>query len=241
MVHKLIHRAEGREGSEQGWLRLYHSFSKADFTNPQMVGFGALRRLDDGVLEAGGSGREARPGAPMDVLEVQLYGQVEHRVEGGAHLVVSATPESNDATVRYAGPATAYLDKNTSHADRAEHLQLWIEPQVDLPRHAHHKIALRRADRHNRLQIFAGPEGEKGQLRLRREAYASLASLDAGAQVRYPLHGTGNGVYVFVIDGGATVADEQLSRRDAIGITGAAYIDVVGRSRTEVLLIEVPM
>jgi len=97
-------------------------------------------------------------------------------------------------------------------------------------------------DRKNKFATIVSPNIADSQaVLIHQDAYFNLADLDAGISTNYTLHGQGNGVYIFVLEGSLQIAGEVINRRDAIGIWEIEDIDVQATSDAKVLLIEVPM
>jgi len=92
----------------------------------------------------------------------------------------------------------------------------------------------------NKFQTVVSPE-DPSAVWINQDAFFSLANLDAGTELTYEVKKTGNGVYLFVLNGDITIADEKLDTRDAIGVTEANSVDLKANSYAEVLAIEVPM
>ena len=140
-----------------------------------------------------------------------------------------------------AGSGITHSEFNASHEEEVRFLQIWVEPlrRNITPRYNQRSFAV--AERQNRWQTIVAPDDSPGALGINQDAWFSLANLDAGSRLSYQLNKHANGIYLFVIEGAVSVAEQQLRRRDGLGLTGSEEIQLEAETPTELLLIDVPM
>lgn len=218
------------------WLDTYHSFSFGHFYDPELMGFGALRVVNDDTIAPGqGFGKHSH--ANMEIITIPLSGAVEHQDNTGAHGVTPA----GSVQVMSAGSFVAHSEFNASKTEPLTLFQIWIETRdIGIPARYDEK-AFGPAQERAGWQLIVSPDGRDGSLMIHQDAFLSLRTLPAGATADYQRFGEGNGIYCLVIDGELTVEGQVLSRRDAIGITEKELISLQTEKPSRVLVVEVPM
>lgn len=235
MTTTTLHKAETRGHADHGWLDSHHTFSFANYYDPQRVHFGALRVLNDDIV-TGGMGFGTHPHDNMEIISIPLKGALEHKDSMGNTGVIT----KGEVQVMSAGTGIRHSEFNHSKTEMVNFLQLWIFPKLKniAPRYDQKLFDL--AERQNKIQILVSPD-EENTLHINQDAWLSMADLDADKKVNYKIHKPGNGVYIFIIDGNIETGDLQLMKRDGAGITDADEITINAKSRSEILFIEVPM
>nr|WP_246789219.1 pirin family protein [Akkermansia glycaniphila] len=231
----IIDKADSRGHANHGWLNTSHTFSFADYYNPQRMHFGALRVLnDDTVIPR--SGFDTHPHKNMEVVSIPLKGCLRH----GDSLENSHIIEPGQIQVMSAGSGIYHSEYNASSDENLEFLQIWVIPdQTDTPpRYADYDI--RPLLKHNEISTFIAPGTA---IALRQQAWFSWAELDRGTTCTYRLKGKQTGVYIFVIEGSIAIDETEalLDRRDGAGITDIDALTVTARKPSTILLIEVAL
>lgn len=231
----IIDKADSRGHANHGWLNTSHTFSFADYYNPQRMHFGALRVLnDDTVIPR--SGFDTHPHKNMEVVSIPLKGCLRH----GDSLENSHIIEPGQIQVMSAGSGIYHSEYNASSDENLEFLQIWVIPdQTDTPpRYADYDI--RPLLKHNEISTFIAPGTA---ITLRQQAWFSWAELDRGTTCTYRLKGKQTGVYIFVIEGSIAIdaTEALLDRRDGAGITDIDALTVTARKPSTILLIEVAL
>lgn len=239
-MHKVIHRADSRGAADHGWLKSRHTFSFADYYDPERMNFGALRVLNDDVI-SGGSGFGTHPHQNMEIVSIPLSGSLKHRDSTGETHVIA----ENDVQLMSAGTGISHSEFNGSPTEPTNFLQIWILPKrLNVPPRYHQKT-FDASSRNGRFQTVISPDGKDGSLVINQDAYFSLAVLENGAGLTYNWQIEGNGLYLFVLRGAIESASERLEKRDALGLTGANEVSLRSApthgGASEILAIEVPM
>ncbi|UOQ75964.1 pirin family protein [Hymenobacter sp. 5516J-16] len=235
-MQTLLHTAASRGHASHGWLTSYHTFSFAGYQNPERVHFGVLRVLNDDTV-AGGMGFGTHPHDNMEIISIPLSGTLEHKDSAGNHGII----RSGDVQVMSAGTGIAHSEKNHSWQEEVKFLQIWVFPNKRNATPRYDQQTFRAEDRHNRFQQVLSPNPDDAGVWIHQDAWFHLADFDAGFAAAYQVKKPGNGVYVFVLEGDATVGGQALHRRDGFGIWDTDSFTVQADSTTRLLLMEVPM
>ena len=173
----IIDRASSRGHANHGWLNTYHTFSFANYFNPDRMQFGALRVLnDDTVLPEEGFG--THPHKNMEVISIPLKGQLRH----GDSLNNSHTITRGEIQVMSAGTGIQHSEFNGSSTEPLEFLQIWVIPdRVNTPPR-YRDYDIKPLLKHNEISTFLAPETD---ISIMQQAWFSWAELDRGVEREY--------------------------------------------------------
>lgn len=233
----VVHRAGSRGHANYGWLDTYHTFSFAEYYNPERMSFGALRVLNDDVIE-GGTGFGMHPHKNMEIISIPLSGNLEHRDSTGNIEVI----REDDVQVMSAGSGITHSEYNYNKDSNTNFLQIWVMPHTQNVKPEYAQMHFPENERHNRLTQLVSPvNSDEPGLKIHQNARFFRGSFETGENFGYDLSGRSNGLYLFVIDGKVKVGSETLNRRDGIAISDAALISIEPLGKSDVLLMELPM
>ncbi|MDP4290485.1 MAG: pirin family protein [Bacteroidota bacterium] len=236
MTNTVLHKAETRGHANHGWLNSMHTFSFANYYNPQRMHFGALRVLNDDTVEAG-MGFDKHPHDNMEIVSIPLEGDLEHKDSMNNVSVI----KYGDIQVMSAGTGIFHSEYNRNKDRRVKFLQIWVIPNKKNVTPRYDQITLNIADRHNKLQQILSPNPDDAGVWIYQNAWFHLGLFDKGVSADYQVKANGNGVYAFVLSGDVTINGQALKARDGYGIWDVDKIDIHAVSDTEFLLMEVPM
>lgn len=231
----IIHKAESRGHANHGWLDSYHTFSFAGYYDPDRVHFGALRVLNDDVVQPS-MGFGTHPHDNMEIVTIPIEGALAHKDSTGRQ----ETIHTNDVQIMSAGSGIQHSEFNASTDKLVNLLQIWVFPKERDIEPRYGQKTYKPEDRVNKWKTVVAPD-DADALWINQDAYFSLTKLEKGKSLDYTIKQQGNGAYVFIIDGKATIEGNNLDKRDAIGISEAEKIKVSATEDAEILLIEVPM
>lgn len=237
MPNIILHKSDTRGAANHGWLDAKHSFSFANYYNPERMHFGALRVLNDDRIAAG-MGFGTHPHDNMEIITIPLEGDLEHKDSMGNTSVI----RHGDIQVMSAGTGIQHSEFNHNKDSEVKLLQIWLFPnkQGVTPRYDQLKLEL--SDRDNKLQQILSPSPDDAGVWIHQNAWFHLGKFDRGKTFQYDLKDKSNGVYAFVISGDFEIEHQLLNRRDAMGIWDIDKISLESKSNhSEILLIEVPM
>lgn len=233
----VLHKADTRGSANHGWLQSKHTFSFANYYNPERMNFGLLRVLnDDTVSEAQGFG--THPHRDMEIISIPLEGDLEHKDSMGTSAII----KQGDIQVMSAGTGIMHSEYNANKDKPVKFLQIWVFPNKKgvIPRYD--QITLDLEDRKNKLQQVLSPNPEDAGVWVHQNAWFNMTALEAGKSLTYELNDAeNNGVYAFVLEGEVTVNGQALEKRDGFGLWNLNQLDITADSNTELLLMEVPM
>lgn len=222
----LLHLAKNRGFRNHDWLKTAHSFSFANYWDPNKMGFGVLRVLNDDTIAAG-HGFDLHPHRDMEIVTIPLSGSLKHEDNKGHKGVIGP----GAVQVMSAGTGIVHSEFNASETEPVSLFQLWIEPdQLDHdPRYEDKQFP---APVKNEFQLLVSPDGREGSLMVHQQAFISLGQFDAGVRKTYDVRRKNNGVYLMVVEGEVEIDGKTLGERDAIGIWGLAKSTSISKNRT---------
>lgn len=234
-MKKVLHTSDSRGHSVHRWLDSRHTFSFADYYDPQRVHFGALRVLNDDRV-APGEGFQTHPHKNMEIVSIPLKGYLSH----GDSRQNSRTISVGDIQVMSAGTGIYHSEMNGSRSEPVEFLQIWIMPKERNTPPRYQDYDVRGLMKKNELALIVSPDGST-PASLLQDAWFSLGEVEAGQKIEYRLHRPDTGVYVFVIEGEVKVDDLTLGKRDGLGLSETKNVTLETTKSSKILLIEVPV
>jgi redox-sensitive bicupin YhaK (pirin superfamily) len=236
MANSILHKAETRGHADHGWLNSYHTFSFANYYNPERMHFGVLRVLNDDTVAAG-MGFNTHPHDNMEIISIPLEGDLEHKDNMGNVAVI----RNGDIQVMSAGTGIQHSEFNKNNDRLTKFLQIWVFPNQRNVKPRYDQITLNLKDRHNKLQQIVSPNPNDPGVWIYQDAWFHLGTFDKGVAQEYAIKKKGNGVYAFVLNGNLTIDNQKLSVRDGFGIWDVNKIKITATEKSEFLLMEVPM
>ena len=235
-MKKTFHPSAARGEANHGWLHAKHSFSFAQFFNPERIQFGALRVLNDDVI-APGMGFGTHPHNNMEIITIPLKGALEHK-DSMDNIGVVAVDEIQ---VMSAGTGVSHSEYNKNKDQPLNLLQLWVLPnqQNVVPRYDQKNI--KSLKKTNALYPVISPNHDNTGMWIHQDAWFHLGDFNQKTTVPYSLHKKGNGVYAFMIEGRASIEGESLEKRDALGVWETEGFSITAEKNSRILLVEVPM
>jgi len=235
-MKKILHKSETRGDANHGWLHSKHTFSFANYYDPQRMNFGVLRVLNDDKV-SGGMGFGTHPHQNMEIISIPLSGDLEHQDSMGNTTVI----KEGDIQVMSAGTGVQHSEYNKNKDEEVRFLQIWVIPHTQNVEPRYDQITLKKEDRKNKLQQVLSPNKEDAGVWIHQDAWFNMVDLDADKAVTYDFNLASNGLYLFVLEGSVEVADEKLERRDGLGIFDTQSITLKASEQASVLLMEVPI
>lgn len=236
MANTILHKANTRGDANHGWLHSKHTFSFANYYNPERMHFGVLRVLNDDIV-APGMGFGTHPHDNMEIISIPLEGDLEHKDNMGNVTVI----KNGDIQVMSAGTGITHSEYNKNKDKQVKFLQIWVFPNKKSVKPRYDQITLKLNDRKNKFQQILSPNTDDDGVWIHQNAWFHLADFDKGTSKEYKFKSKGNGLYVFILKGQLKVMDQILETRDGFGIWDTDKVTISAQSQTEFLLMEVPM
>lgn len=226
--------ASDRGHANHGWLDTWHTFSFADYHDPQEMGFSVLRVINDDTI-AGGAGFGTHPHRDMEIITYVLEGGVAHRDSMGTGSVI----RPGDVQRMSAGTGVTHSEFNAEKTRSTRLLQIWILPARHGLAPSYEQKTFDDAEKRGRLRLVADAEGRDGAVTVHQDIrlYAGLFDGDETAELALA---TGRKAYVHLARGKLTVNGEALSEGDGLKLVDAAVVRVERGANAEVLVFDLP-
>jgi redox-sensitive bicupin YhaK (pirin superfamily) len=237
MNNAVLHQSATRGHANHGWLDSHHTFSFANYYNPERMHFGVLRVLNDDRV-APGMGFGTHPHDNMEIISIPLEGDLEHRDSMGNVAVI----KRGDIQVMSAGKGITHSEYNANKDQQVKFLQIWVFPNKKNVEPRYDQLTLVEKDRHNTLQQVLSPNVADEGVWIHQQAWFHIGKFDKGHSAEYKLKRSGNGVYAFVLSGEWEIEGQQLATRDGFGIWDIQSLNIKALTQdAEILLMDVPM
>ncbi len=235
-MKSILHKANTRGNANHGWLNSKHTFSFANYYNPERMHFGVLRVLNDDIV-AGGMGFGKHPHDNMEIISIPLSGDLEHQDNMGNTSVI----KENDVQVMSAGTGVYHSEYNKNKEKEVNFLQIWIFPNKKNVQPRYDQIAFKPEDRINKWQQVLSPNENNEGVWIHQDAWFNRSTLTENKSLNYKINKPGNGVYIFVLDGEVSVNGQDLEKKDGFGVWETEAFTFATKQGAELLVMEVPM
>ena len=233
-----LRRSEERGHADHGWLNTYHTFSFANYFDPDHMGFRTLRVLnDDRVVPGRGFGPHGH--RDMEILSYVLEGSLSHKDSTGElHILGPNMIQSMSA-----GTGVIHSEANGSKTEPVHFLQIWIEPSVADAKPSYEQFAYDPEEKKGRLRLIAGPHknGPERAAVINQNAWIYASVLAPGQAVQQPL-ASGRHAWLHVAQGNITLNGQPLKEGDGAAISGEKQLKLAGAAPQggEFLLFDLP-
>jgi redox-sensitive bicupin YhaK (pirin superfamily) len=227
-----IRKSEERGAADHGWLNAKHTFSFASYHDPEHMGFGPLRVINEDRI-AGGGGFATHPHENMEIVTYVMSGALEHKDSMGNRGVIKA----GDIQYMSAGTGVRHSEFNGSASEEAHLYQIWIEPDEvgHAPRYAQQSLIGKVSP--NALNLFVSKDGRDGSTAIRRDADVYTATLEKGASLNH-VFGEGRVGWLQLARGSIEVGGASLGPSDGAAIEDETDITVQAKEEAEFLLFD---
>ncbi len=227
-----VRKADARGHANHGWLDSFHTFSFANYYEPDEMGFGTLRVINEDRV-APGKGFGTHPHRDMEIISYVLEGALEHRDSMGTGSVI----KPGDVQRMSAGTGVTHSEYNHSPADLVHFLQIWIEPKQRGIAPSYEQKNFPLEAKAGKLKLVASPDGRDGSVTINQDAwmYAGvLGANDSVTQVLDPSHRA----YLHVARGEVEANGRKLGPGDGLKITAETEINLTNANNAEVIVFD---
>lgn len=235
-MNSVIHKANTRGHANHGWLDTHHTFSFANYHNPERMHFGVLRVLNDDRVAAG-KGFGTHPHDNMEIISIPLAGDLEHQDSMGNKAVI----KEGDVQVMSAGTGIQHSEYNRNQDQEVKFLQIWLFPNQKNVKPRYDQISLADIKKTNEFYQVLSPNADDQGVWIHQNAWFHLGEFTENKALNYELKAKGNGLYVFVLEGEVSVEEHSLQKRDGIGLWDTDQVKFNTKANSRLLLMEVPM
>lgn len=229
-----IRKSTDRGHANHGWLDTYHSFSFADYFDPEETGYSVLRVINDDRIAPGG-GFPTHGHANMEIITYLLEGALQHRDSTGSASVIRA----GEVQRMSAGRGIAHSEFNASQDEPVHLLQIWLLPDQTNVVPGYEQKNFPAAEKRGRLRLIASPDGREDSLSLHQDAFLYATLLGEGETLSHPLR-SGRHAYLHLAHGALSLNGESLAGGDGARIEDVPEIRLEGRGEAEILLFDLP-
>ena len=231
-----LFRANSRGYANHGWLESYHTFSFANYHNPNRVHFGVLRVLNDDRV-APGRGFDTHRHDNMEIISIPLSGDLEHKDSMGNTTVI----QNGDIQVMSAGTGVSHSEYNRSKEEEVKFLQIWIFPRERQLTPRYDQISINSLHQKNKFFQIVSPHPKDDGIWIHQDVWFYKGDFENGISQEYQVHQKGQGIFIFVLEGELLVGNNTLQTRDAVGIEDATSVQITAAKPSDFMIIEVPM
>ena len=232
----IYHAADSRGDANHGWLKSKHTFSFANYHNPECMGFGALRVINDDFV-IGGQGFGKHSHRDMEIISIPLSGKLGHGDNIGNNGII----ETGEIQVMSAGTGITHSEMNGDDTEAVKFLQIWVIPNKMNVEPRYQQIRMDDILKPNEFNQVLSPNADDAGVWIHQDAWFSMGDFDKGITQTYELKNPNNGVYIFVISGKVVVNGNTLDTRDGHGVWDTKNFTMDVEEDAKVLLMEVPM
>jgi redox-sensitive bicupin YhaK (pirin superfamily) len=227
-----LRKSQERGYADHGWLKSYHSFSFANYHDPQHMGFGNLRVINEDRI-APGKGFGTHGHRDMEIISYVLEGNLAHKDTLGN---VKGIPPG-DVQRMSAGTGVQHSEFNHAPDQTTHFLQIWIEPNVTGIPAGYEQKTFPDSEKRGRLRLVASPDASEGSVTIHADARLYAGLFDAGESCNLPL-APGRKGYVHVVRGEIDVNGKRLAAGDAAKLDGETRIELSSGKQAEVLVFD---
>ena len=229
-----IRRSAERGHFDHGWLDTRHTFSFADYLDPDHMGFRALRVINEDRVRPG-QGFGTHGHRDMEILSYVLSGVLSHRDSGGG----TGQLRPGEVQRMSAGTGIRHSEFNGSDAEPVHFLQIWLHPDRPGHRPSYEQRSFPEPERRGRLRLVASPDGAQGSTTIHQDARVYASLLQEGSAVEQALP-PGRHAWVQVARGAVLLNGERLSAGDGAAVSDERLLKLsaAGPGEAEILLFD---
>lgn len=229
-----IRRTSERGHFDHGWLKTYHTFSFADYHDPDWMGFRVLRVINEDWVQPG-KGFGTHPHRDMEIITYVLEGALEHKDSmGNGSAIIPGEVQRMSA-----GTGVTHSEFNHSKKEPVHLLQIWILPEKRGITPGYEQKMFSAEEKTGRLRLIASRDGREGSVKIHQDVNLFATTLKTGEKVELKLE-PGRHAWVQVARGQVSVNGENLEAGDGAALTQEKSVVLSGRSESEALLFDLP-
>jgi len=227
-----IRPANERGHANFGWLNSRHTFSFGNYFDPDFMGFGPLRVINEDQVKPG-QGFGTHGHSDMEIISYVLDGALEHKDSLGTGSII----RPGDVQRMTAGTGVRHSEFNASDTDPVHFLQIWILPEKDGLEPSYEQKAFSEDEKRGQLRLVGSRDGREGSVTIHQDVDLYATVLGTGDEVSYEI-GEGRYGWVQVARGSARLDDRELAAGDGVALTGARSVKLAGINDAEILLFD---
>jgi redox-sensitive bicupin YhaK (pirin superfamily) len=227
-----LRKSEQRGHANHGWLDSYHTFSFANYYDPEQMGFRALRVINEDFIQQGmGFGTHSHK--DMEIITYVLEGALEHKDSMGNSSVIYP----GEVQRLSAGTGITHSEFNHSKVDLAHILQIWILPDRSGLEPEYEQKAFTTAEKQDRLRLVVSKDGRDNSVTAHQDLNIYAAIISPQSEIAYTI-ASNRYIWVQIARGSVVLDDLTLAAGDAVAIQTAQTIHLLGQDEAEVLIFD---
>ncbi len=227
-----LRKSEQRGHANHGWLDSYHTFSFANYYDPEQMGFRALRVINEDFIQQGmGFGTHSHK--DMEIITYVLEGALEHKDSMGNSSVIYP----GEVQRLSAGTGITHSEFNHSKVDLAHILQIWILPDRSGLEPEYEQKAFTTAEKQDRLRLVVSKDGRDNSVTAHQDLNIYAAIISPQSEIAYTI-ACNRYIWVQIARGSVVLDDLTLAAGDAVAIQTAQTIHLLGQDEAEVLIFD---
>jgi quercetin 2,3-dioxygenase len=229
-----VRKSEDRGKANFGWLDSRHSFSFGQYQDPDHMGFGPLRVINDDRVAPGG-GFPTHPHSDMEIISYVIEGALEHKDSLGTGSVI----RPGDVQRMSAGSGIRHSEFNASKTEPVHFLQIWVIPEAKGIAPGYEQKTFSDADKRGKLRLVGSRDGRDGSVTIHQDVDFYAALLSQGQSITHDV-ASGRAAWVQVASGSVTLNGETLRAGDGAAVTSLGSLRLEGKELTaaEVLVFD---
>jgi redox-sensitive bicupin YhaK (pirin superfamily) len=227
-----VRKAEDRGHFDHGWLSTYHTFSFADYQDPDHMGFRSLRVINEDQVQPG-QGFGTHGHRDMEIITCVLEGTLQHKDSLGNGSII----KPGELQRMSAGTGIRHSEFNPSATEWVHLYQIWLLPDRRGVTPSYEQRVFTEVDRAGRLRLVASPDGADGSLRIHQDARLFLTTLSQGQTASHSLE-HGRAAWVQVLRGRTTLNGNALVAGDGAAVIEEAKLEMSAQERSEIMVFD---
>ncbi|WP_305988059.1 pirin family protein [Roseibium sp. MMSF_3544] len=231
-MSQILRPSDARGDADFGWLKSKHTFSFGSYFDPNHIGFGALRVINEDRV-APSAGFPTHPHQNMEIISYVVSGGLEHKDSLGTGSVI----RPGDLQRMSAGTGVRHSEYNHSDTEGVHFLQIWIVPEADGLQPSYEQKAFPDVERQDTLRLIGSRDGRDGSVVIHQDVdlYASLLTADksVGFEIK-----AGRKVWLQIVKGKVSTGGQVLSAGDGLGLLDSGRINLTAQENAEFLLFD---
>lgn len=231
MKTSTIRKADERGHADHGWLNSHHTFSFANFYDPNWMGYRSLRVINDDLVQPG-MGFGTHPHRDMEIITYVLSGALQHKDSMGNGRII----RPGEVQYMAAGTGVQHSEFNPSKEEAVHFLQIWIQPDEKGVKPRYAEKSMKEAPE-GKLSLITSKNGRDGSIAIHQDADLWLGKLGAGNRVTHTIT-PGRHVWLHVAEGEVALDGKKLSGGDAAAIEEQGALELSASKPSQVLLFD---
>jgi hypothetical protein len=224
--------SESRGSANHGWLKAKHTFSFADYYNPQRVHFGPLRVINEDRI-APGQGFPTHGHRDMEIVTYPVSGAIEHKDSMGNGTVITA----GEVQRMTAGSGVQHSEFNHSKSEELHLLQIWMFPEQKDLDPGYEQTMFTREDKLNKLCLVASRDGRGKSVTVHQQVDLYASVLETNTTIEHVVD-DGRKIFVQIVSGDVIINGQAVKAGDGVQITGEKLLTIQSKSEAEFLVFD---